>query len=311
MPHELTDRLMCLPKAIAVILRVPDKDMEEAVSEGYLALVKAANSWDPEKSNGSKFSSFAYNAIKWALLQYTGRSTKGTRHAHRWGKLGVLDSDVINGMSCKDDNSLNRIENGELIHKALRRLTPVEKAIYLLHEVQSVTITEISFRLNLTKQRTSQLLQKIEGKIETWRRLSGNGRRLIPGTIQNANKGLRERSEHRKNLHRTKLREGASRHRKQVAKANWLTGKVPQRDWFFLDETNKVVYGSAPRLFLLYAAIGVKLETVVRGGQAKRILAGRSNIPLVPIKGNKARELLNLNYKLRHLQELESKHDSQ
>lgn len=311
MPHELTERLMCLPKAIAVILRVPEKDMEEAVSEGYLALVRAANNWDPEKSNGSKFSSFAYNTIKWALLQYTGRSTVGRRHTHRWNKLSVLDSDIINEMSPKKDNSLEMVGSDELIKKALRRLSPVEKAIYLLHEVQSVTAVEIGRRLCVTKQRVSQLLQRVEGKIETWRRLAGDGRRLIPNTIQNANRGLKERSEYRKALHKTRLREGATRHRKEVAKANWLMGKVPLCNWFFLDEAGKVIYGSVNRLFLLYESIGVKSKTIIRGNQAKRILTGKSNIPLVPIKGDKVRELVNLDYKLRHLHELEINRDSE
>lgn len=311
MPHELTERLMCLPKAVAVILRVPEQDMEEAVSEGYLALVKAADSWDPEKSNGSKFSTFAYNSIKWALLQFTGKSKTGRRHAHRWNKLSILDSDIINEMSSRENNSIEMVGNDELIKKVLRRLTPVEKAIYQLHKVQSVSGIEIGKRLCLTKQRIFQILQRIEDKIETWRRLAGNGRRLIPNAIQNANRGLKERSEHVKTLHKKKLREGAVRHRKEVAKANWLLGKVPLGDWFFLDEVSKVIYGSTDRLFTLYEAIGVKSKTIVRGGQAKRILSDKSDVLLTPIQGRKVRELLNLDYKLRHLHELEINRDSE
>ena len=91
MAQEITEHHLRMP---FIIYRKHIKyhrgiDQDDIIAEGYLALVKASKDYDSSKvstKNSEMFSAFAYQRIRWKMLEAAGLASRPYGHAKRWAR---------------------------------------------------------------------------------------------------------------------------------------------------------------------------------------------------------------------------------
>lgn len=268
-------------------------EFEEAVSVAYLGIAKALIKLDKTRTP-YECSAFIYRAAVWEL--------KNERRAA--SKKLVTDSICVMSeeLAVEEDYQL---DNDEIINKAINRLSPLLKTIYVLTRRDGYSLSELSRKLGYCKKSLESEIKTATQKINNYVKLNKNGRKVNRNPPIAALAALGARSKEEKEHHKEKLREGASRHRRETKLANWLM-KTPEKSktncWYFVEE-NKL-YGPANSLTNLYKAIGVQIDIPIRGKEARKILASKTKIKAVPIRGHLIQELLDSGYELVRLEVL-------
>lgn len=150
--------------------------MEDLISIGTIGLIKAINSYDPDKN--IKLATYASRCIENEILMYLRRSSKLKMEVSideplnvDWDGNELLLSDILG----TDENIIYKKMEDEvdhrLLHKALSRLSPREKTIIQLRfgintsDGTEKTQKEVADILGISQSYISRLEKKIIGRL--------------------------------------------------------------------------------------------------------------------------------------------------
>lgn len=150
--------------------------MEDLISIGTIGLIKAINSYNPEKN--IKLATYASRCIENEILMYLRRSSKLKMEVSideplnvDWDGNELLLSDILG----TDENIIYKKMEEEvdhrLLHKALSRLSPREKTIIQLRfgintsDGSEKTQKEVADILGISQSYISRLEKKIIGRL--------------------------------------------------------------------------------------------------------------------------------------------------
>lgn len=151
--------------------------MEDLISIGTIGLIKAINSYNPEKN--IKLATYASRCIENEILMYLRRSSKLKMEVSideplnvDWDGNELLLSDILG----TDENIIYKKMEEEvdhrLLHKALSRLSPREKTIIQLRfgintlDGSEKTQKEVADILGISQSYISRLEKKIIGRLK-------------------------------------------------------------------------------------------------------------------------------------------------
>jgi RNA polymerase sigma factor (sigma-70 family) len=125
---------------------------KDLVQEGYLGLHKAVEIFDIQYNN--QFSTFAYKYIEGYMRNFLTKNS-------RWQKIDLLTNDELElnynkGYEEIIDDKIN-IQN---IYKAISLFPKRQAEILKCYFVEDLSVTEISDRLLISKQRVSKVLNE-------------------------------------------------------------------------------------------------------------------------------------------------------
>ena len=153
----------------------PDRDLDDLISIGTIGLIKAVNSFNPEKN--IKLATYASRCIENEILMVL-RKTSRLKHEISfdeplnvdWDGNELLLSDVLGTESdlvSKDlDNSIER----EMLYSAIKSLNPREKNIvslrYGLGDQKEHTQKEVADMMGISQSYISRLEKRIIDKLK-------------------------------------------------------------------------------------------------------------------------------------------------
>jgi len=146
---------------------------DDAVSEGYIALINACDDYD--KSKGMSLKSFIFVRIKWHLTNYI----KGQKIKKRQGTNGImidvpgtvsLDELYVDGRPFEplDNKGLEEFDMVEKIvsfNKAYKLLKYKTQGLMYRYYVEGKTLKDIADDTNVTKQAVWDRFQRAKDKI--------------------------------------------------------------------------------------------------------------------------------------------------
>ena len=144
----------------------PDCQNEDLASAGFEGLIKAADSWD--KDTGCKFSTYAYNSIRWAMLRYIYSvspytANDYTRHKDTLPEVTHVPIDG-NYEPANEDERYASFENGVDTMSLLECLDERERLCVMMR-MEDVSLRKIGQELGLTAERVRQIYNKSMRKI--------------------------------------------------------------------------------------------------------------------------------------------------
>lgn len=164
-----------------------NRDREEIISEGFIGLQKAINSFDVTRSN--KFISYAYCCIINEINMYFRRNNRCYRSTGHnliyFGQsiLNTNDGDLENiTVSDRVDDTIDY--EGEIVEKMmadlvckklLNRLSEQDKVIIKMYYLEEKTQKEISDFLGITQSAISRKIKKAVKKIKNMSEVNMNG----------------------------------------------------------------------------------------------------------------------------------------
>jgi len=148
--------------------------LEDLVSIGTIGLIKAVNTFDPEKN--IKLATYASRCIENEILMYLRRTGKSKTEVSfdeplnvDWDGNELLLSDIL---GTEEDEIFEHLEdevNRRLLHQAMDRLTPREKQIiemrFGLHTGEEMTQKDVADFLGISQSYISRLEKKIIGRL--------------------------------------------------------------------------------------------------------------------------------------------------
>ena len=174
---ELTLRNMRLVAHVAKKYQNSDEDMEDLISIGTIGLIKAINSYNPEKN--IKLATYASRCIENEILMYLRRSSKLKMEVSideplnvDWDGNELLLSDILGTDENVIYSKMEEEVNYHLLYKALSRLSPREKTIIQLRfgirtsYGQEKTQKEVADLLGISQSYISRLEKKIIGRLK-------------------------------------------------------------------------------------------------------------------------------------------------
>jgi RNA polymerase sigma factor FliA len=171
-----------VPCTLKRLSRAPDRYHEDMLSAGYVALVKAVDTYDPDR--GVQFESYAITKIRGAMLEELRRedwTPRSERDRQKRGEPALilqpvsLETILYEG-DTEDVTLLSRISDWEdtpdrlvpeklereVIHTLVRCLPKTERKVILLYYWQDLPYREIAGRMSLSESRVHQLAQRAE-----------------------------------------------------------------------------------------------------------------------------------------------------
>lgn len=123
--------------------RVPDSfELDDLVSTGYEALVKAADNYRPAQHGGAPFSAYARLCVRGAILD----SISG-RHFARAKTTGSLDAGGLEVSFCQNlDAGIDRAKVRAKLLAAAAELPERQREVLKLYYGDGLTLAEISER---------------------------------------------------------------------------------------------------------------------------------------------------------------------
>lgn len=136
---------------------------EDFVQEAALIIIKAADAWDPNKSE-AKYESYVYSSLRNSLMDLSTRTRQGVAIPSGSIKLDQAKSVKtckIKDDLCRQDNNFNQIDILDLIHSCN------DSKILLMYYQDGMTIQEIADELRESRSSIHRKLSnstKIVGK---------------------------------------------------------------------------------------------------------------------------------------------------
>lgn len=166
-------------------IKNPRFDIEDLVEEGRLAAINAANSFDPKKE--TKFITYLTNALNFELQKFVGDnaydlevseyfrrkefkehgSTDRLKNETRAIRLDVSTEDcpgdsqyrslntfhnVLPSGEPNPEEAMIRAENIQVLREEMNKLPERERVVLELRFLEGLTLREIAFQMNVTKQ---------------------------------------------------------------------------------------------------------------------------------------------------------------
>ena len=151
--------------------------MEDLISIGTIGLIKAINSYNPEKK--IKLATYASRCIENEILMYLRRSSKLKMEVSideplnvDWDGNELLLSDILGTDENVIYNKMEEEVNYYMLYKALSKLTPREKIIIQLRfgirtqDGNEKTQKEVADLLGISQSYISRLEKKIIGRLK-------------------------------------------------------------------------------------------------------------------------------------------------
>ena len=293
----LTERILNLPRAIASGYAHPETNaFEELVSVGNLALVQAARYWRPDK--GGSLSTLAFKAIHNRIRSSLDTSNR-SRHAARWNtaiSLEQLEESILksadgDGGDCAlavdDRNSEEEYDNHELVEHLMVKLSPAQRACVWMRVRDGLCWYEIADRLQVSKPTAMLIFTKaILAMRKAGSRLGRKVCRDRVFPIQHMAGGTPQQ------------RSAASLYRRQRARADHASGKLPLRCYYVVSDQDKVVVGPFQRAMQAASWLGLKRQTI--HGRAARMIyhSFMERLGLTLGRGGDANSKLRAGYRL-------------
>ena len=170
--HQLIEHNLRLVAHVAKKYQASDEDMEDLISIGTIGLIKAINTYDPEKK--IKLATYASRCIENEILMYLRRNSKTKMEVSideplnvDWDGNELLLSDILG----TDDDVISRRLEDEveiaLLGKAISKLTKREQMIIRLRfgignrEGMEKTQKEVADLLGISQSYISRLEKRI------------------------------------------------------------------------------------------------------------------------------------------------------
>lgn len=115
------------------------EDAEDIVQEAFIRLWKNLNKYNPEV----KLSTWLYRIIANLCLDFL-KSTHGQQRKNKVDVEGVLH------YSAGSDESMHANELNELIQEAAAALTPKQKAVFILRDLEDLSVEEVCNILSMS-----------------------------------------------------------------------------------------------------------------------------------------------------------------
>ena len=166
---------LLLKNGIAKKFENPDTDMEDLISIGSVGLIKAINSFKPDKN--IKVATYASRCIENEILMYLRKISKYKKEVSLDEPLNIdsegnelnLTDLVPCEINCPQADMDNRVEK-QLLWKILNKLNPREKEImvlrYGLDGREEKTQKDVATDLGISQSYISRLEKKILGRIK-------------------------------------------------------------------------------------------------------------------------------------------------
>lgn len=172
--QQLIEHNLRLVVYIAKKFESPDVDVEDLISIGSVGLIKAINSFKPDKN--IKIATYASRCIENEILMYLRKISKYKREISIDEPLNVdsegnelnLTDLISDDKYVPQDDLDNRVEK-QLLWKILNKLNPREKEImvmrYGLNGKDEMTQKEVAVDLGISQSYISRLEKKILSRI--------------------------------------------------------------------------------------------------------------------------------------------------
>ena len=173
--QQLIEHNLRLVVYIAKKFESPDVDVEDLISIGSVGLIKAINSFKPDKN--IKIATYASRCIENEILMYLRKISKYKREISIDEPLNVdsegnelnLTDLISDDKYVPQDDLDNRVEK-QLLWKILNKLNPREKEImvmrYGLNGKDEMTQKEVAVDLGISQSYISRLEKKILSRIK-------------------------------------------------------------------------------------------------------------------------------------------------
>ena len=170
--HQLIEHNLRLVAHVAKKYQASDEDMEDLISIGTIGLIKAINTYDPEKK--IKLATYASRCIENEILMYLRRNSKTKLEVSideplnvDWDGNELLLSDIL---GTDEDTIYKDLENEaerKILFRALNKLSGREKMIVRMRfgldhpEGKEMTQKEVADLLGISQSYISRLEKKI------------------------------------------------------------------------------------------------------------------------------------------------------
>ena len=176
--NVLIERNLRLVTHIIKKYALSDRDLDDLISIGTIGLIKAVDTFNPEKS--SKLGTYAARCIENELLMMLRSDKKHAKDVSLYEPIGTDKEgnvirlvDVIEGEELDVVERCDRSQKTLWVMQALREyLTPREREIlimrYGLYGNEPVTQRELAQRLQISRSYVSRIKKKALQKLRNW-----------------------------------------------------------------------------------------------------------------------------------------------
>ncbi len=176
--NVLIERNLRLVTHIIKKYALSDRDLDDLISIGTIGLIKAVDTFNPEKS--SKLGTYAARCIENELLMMLRSDKKHAKDVSLYEPIGTDKEgnvirlvDVIEGEELDVVERCDRSQKTLWVMQALREyLTPREREIlimrYGLYGNEPVTQRELAQRLQISRSYVSRIEKKALQKLRNW-----------------------------------------------------------------------------------------------------------------------------------------------
>ena len=171
--EALVEQFRYLPAHVLARTRRPcsctAEDLEDALQEGFLGLMRAAELWEPAR--GTKFGTYAFTAVQNRIIRYF-RSVGLIRIPdHLWkdgpGQRPRRLGDDRFLLDIADDSADPAAVSDQalLLEQALAVLTTAERRLLERHYIKGETFASMGSRWGVTRQRIEQKVKAVLRKV--------------------------------------------------------------------------------------------------------------------------------------------------
>jgi RNA polymerase sigma factor (sigma-70 family) len=274
--QELTERMLNIPHALAKKRSRGNEQLyEELVSVGNEALMEAYHSFQPDK--GASLTTHLFCRVDLAGRMHVDPTRRTSEN--RWRRLsalGEMDGNVTDSVEGGGD----ALEKREWLENTLRKLPPLQKAVYVLSVVEKLPAKEIGRRIGRCTKTVGELRKKAEKKIKyIVRRM---GRSYAGHSPKNKNPPRNENQ-----------RKASAQSARERAVANRALGNIPVAGecWYMVDDDKNTVTGPCRSIRQLFRLRGLEVPR-------SQYLSRGKELGVRFTKGREATALLRKGYSL-------------